>query len=188
MYINTCKSSCYEISRTYSCLSKTRFCFLMSFLHLFLRVEHTRHQYQPQLNRMQFFAHICAYAYTYICAHLEALSSRCICPFLMRVFKSRPATFLPFCKSTIESSSIQFEKNGQGHAGKVWSPDFSFRLCIQLTVSRQIWFHIWAARETRMPNILLSSLFKYAAPHARIALRRDTASKIVPPSFDLCFE
>ena len=139
-------------------------------------------------NSLHIYAHICAYAYTYICAHLEALSSRCICPFLMRVFKSRPTTFLPFCKSTIESSSIQFEKNGQGHRGRVWSPDFSFRLCIQLTVSRQIWFHIWAAPETRMPNILLSSLFKYAAPHARIALRRDTASKIVPPSFDLCFE
>ena len=77
--------------------------------------------------------YMCTYTYctymdihAHICAHLESSSSRCICPFLMRVFKSRhQATFLPFCKSTIESSSIQFEKNGQGH-GKVLKSRFQF--------------------------------------------------------------
>ena len=72
LYINTCKSSCHKISWTYSCLSKTRFCFLMPILHPFLRIEHTRHQYQPQLNRMEMLnAILCTYMHIYAHMHIH---------------------------------------------------------------------------------------------------------------------
>ena len=62
-------------------------------------------------NSLHIYAHICAYAYTYICAHLEALSSRCICPFLMRVFKSRHRPlFCPFANQQLNRAQFSLRK------------------------------------------------------------------------------
>ena len=62
--------------------------------------------------------YMCTYTYctymhihAHICTHLEASSSRCICPFLMRVFKSRHRPlFCPFANQQLNRAQFSLRK------------------------------------------------------------------------------
>ena len=134
-------------------------------------------------NSLHIYAHICAYAYTYICAHLEALSSRCICPFLMRVFKSRHRPlFCPFANQQLNRAQFSLRKMVKDTAARfgVQISVFGFVSSWQSPGKSDFIFELLERRECQIYSWVLFSNM----PHPMHALHSGETrqAKLSPPA------